>query len=181
MSHYVFQFFALLLAAVAFSVLRQGYGGNPAPIRNGFYVVRWSIRYLLINGAFLIAMLSACIYFLWLEFATDEKGVAVIWFLLIPLLTLAFWGTLSWRVRNEYNDTTLIAYPMTGKPRQFELSDFTMAGPISWRGHEFSTEACDKVYANTYQTGAPDSIDLPQRKSKQTYPPIDNSDNRQHK
>jgi hypothetical protein len=114
-------------------------------------------------------MLSACAYFLWLEFATDEKGGAAIGSLVIPLLALAFWGTLVGRVRNEYNDKTLIAYPMTGKPRQFALSDFTMGGPISWRGHKFSTQAGDKIYVNTYQTGAPDLIDLLQRQVKQTY------------
>jgi hypothetical protein len=49
------------------------------------------------------------------------------------------------------------------------LSDLTVAGPVSWRGHEFSTEAGDKIYVNTYQTGASDLIDLLQRRVKQTY------------
>jgi hypothetical protein len=68
-----------------------------------------------------------------LQFATDEKGIAVLWFLMTPLLALAVWAALTFRVRNEYNETTLIAYPMTGKPQQFALSAFTRAGPISWR------------------------------------------------
>ena len=58
---------------------------------------------------------------------------------------------------------------MLGPPRQFGLSDLTVAGPVSWREHESSTEAGDKIYVNTYQTGASDSIDLLQRRVKQTY------------
>jgi hypothetical protein len=122
-----------------------------------------------VNAAFIAAMLSACTYFLWLQLATDEKGIAVLWFLMTPLLALAVWAALTLRVRNEYNETILIAYNMFGKPRQFALSDLTVAGPVSWRGHEFSTEAGDKIYVNTYQTGASDLIDLLQRQVKQTH------------
>jgi hypothetical protein len=75
---------------------------------------------------------------------------------------------LTWRTRTEYIESILIAYPMIGKPQQFALSDFTRAGPISWRGHEFSTDAGDKIYVNSYQTGASALIELLQRRVKET-------------
>jgi len=129
MSRSLFQFVALLTAGFLFAFWQRRKRGQPAPIRDGFRVVRWSIGYRLVSATFLIAILSACAYFLWLELATHEKGVAAVWFLLIPLLALALWGALAGRVHNEYNDSTLISYPMTGMSRQFALSDFTMAGP----------------------------------------------------
>jgi hypothetical protein len=58
---------------------------------------------------------------------------------------------------------------MIGKPRKFALSDFTRAGPISWRGHEFSKEMGDKVYVNSYQPGVPALIEWLQRQVKETY------------
>jgi hypothetical protein len=123
----------------------------------------------IVNAAFFITVLSMCGYFLFLNFAGGEKIPVPLWILVILLLSLACLGALTWRARNEYNESTLIAYPMIGKSRQFALSDFTLAGPISWRGHEFSTETGDKIYVNTYQTGAPDLIELLQRQVKQTY------------
>ena len=84
------------------------------------------------------------------------------------LLAFASWGAGPWRVRNEYNETIVISYPMTGKPRQFALSDFTRAGPVTWRGHEFSTEAEKKIFVNPYQSGGPALIELLQRQAKET-------------
>jgi hypothetical protein len=49
------------------------------------------------------------------------------------------------------------------------VSDFTRTGPISWRGHELSTDAGEKIYVNTYQAGAADLIDLLQRQVKHAY------------
>ena len=114
-------------------------------------------------------MLTACAFFIWTKFATDENVPDAIWVLVIPLLALSSYGPLSWRVRTEYNETSLRAYPRTGQPRQYALSDFTRAGPVSWRGHEFSTEAGDKIYVNSYQTGGPALIELLQRGVKETY------------
>jgi dipeptide/tripeptide permease len=39
---------------------------------------------------------------------------------------------------------------LTAMLQQFALSAFTRAGPISWRGHEFSTETGDSNYINSY-------------------------------
>ena len=168
MSRYVFQFFALLAVAVLFALWQRN-RSTPAPIRNGFYVVRWPLPMRIVNAAFFITVLSTCGYFLFLNFAGGEKIPVLLWMLVILLLSLACWGALTWRARNEYNESMLIAYPLIGKPRRFAVSDFTRAGPISWRGHEFSTDAGDKIYVNTYQAGAPDLIDLLQRQVKQTY------------
>jgi hypothetical protein len=170
MSRYIFQFFVLTIGAILTALWEARRNRNrPAQIKNGFHVVRCSLGLRLLGAAFLIAMLTACTYLLWLHLATDEKRLDVLWFLVAPLLAFAVWAALTFRVRNEYNETTLIAYDMFGEPRQFALSDLTMAGPVSWRGHEYSTEAGDKIYVNTYQTGAPDLIDLLQRRVKQTY------------
>jgi hypothetical protein len=169
MSYYTFQFLVLSLGSICFALWFKGNRNRLAKIRNGFHIVRWSFSLRLLSAAFLIAMLTSSVYFLWLQLTTGERGLGVIWFLAIPLLALAFWGTLNFRVRNEYNETSLIAYSAFGKPRQFTLSDFTMAGPISWRGQEFSTEAGDKIYVNPYQMGGTDLIDLIQRQVKQTY------------
>ena len=169
MSHYIFQFFGLLLFAVLFAFWQRRNRDRPPPIRDGVYVVRWSLILRLMNGAFFIMMLTACAFFIWTKFATDENVPDAIWVLVIPLLALSSYGPLSWRVRTEYNETSLRAYPRTGQPRQYALSDFTRAGPVSWRGHEFSTEAGDKIYVNSYQTGGPALIELLQRGVKETY------------
>jgi hypothetical protein len=169
MPHYTFQFIVLSIGFILFAVWFSRNRNRPAQIRDGFHVVRWSFRLRLLSATFLIAMLIACIYFLWVELATDEQRTAVLWFLMIPLLAFAVLAALTFRVGNEYNETILIAHSIFDKPRHFPLSDFTMAGPISWRGHEFSTEAGDKIYVNTYQTGAADLIGLLQRQVRQTY------------
>lgn len=137
-------------------------------MRDGVYVVRWSLTLRLINGAIFIMMLTTCAFLIWAQFATGENVPGVIWALVIPRLALSSYGPLSWRARTEYNETSLIAYPMTGQPRQYALSDFTRAGPVSWRGHEFSTEAGDKIYVNSYQTGGPALIEILQRGVKET-------------
>jgi hypothetical protein len=169
MSRYTFQFVVLSLGAIIFALWFGRNRNRPAPIKNGFRVVRWGFGLRLLSAALLIAMLTACTYFLWLQFTTDEKGIAVLLFPAAPILAFAVWTTLAFRMHNEYNEAILIAYDMFGKRRQFRLSDFTLAGPKSWRGHEFSTETGDKIYVNTYQAGASDLIDLLQRRVKQTY------------
>ena len=98
-----------------------------------------------------------------------NRAPGAIWVLVIPLLALSSYGPLFWRVRTEYNEASLTAYPRTGHPRQYAISDFTRAGPVSWRGHEFSTEAGDKIYVNSYQTGGRALIELLQRGVKETY------------
>jgi hypothetical protein len=168
MSRYFVQFLGLMLLAIALVYWKRHAGAQLPPTRNGFCVVRWPLTLRLINAAFFIVMLAMCAFFLWARLATYEDVPSVIWGLMIPLLALSIWAVLSWRTRNEYNETTLIAYPLSGKPRQFALSDFTRAGPISWRGHEFSTETGDKIYVNSYQTGAPTLIELLQRQVKET-------------
>jgi len=57
-----------------------------------FHVVRWSLGFRVLSAAFLIAMLTACTYFLWLQLATDEKGIDVISFRMAPLLAFAVWA-----------------------------------------------------------------------------------------
>lgn len=166
MSRFVFQFIGLLLAALLFAYWqRRNRDATPAT-RNGFYVVRWSLTLRIINSGFFIMMLSSCVFFIWAGFATDENVPAVIWCLVIPMLALSSYGPLSWRARTEYNNNTLISYPMMGNARQYALSDFTRAGPVSWRGHEFSTEAGDKIYVNSHQMGGPTLIGLLQRQVK---------------
>lgn len=169
MSHYVLQFFGLLLFAVLFAFWQRRNRDRPPPIRDGVYVVRWSVALRLMNVAFFIMMLTASVFFIWAKFATDESVPGAIWVLMIPLLALSSYGPLSWRVRTEYNETSLTAYSRTGQPTQYALSDFTRAGPVSWRGHEFSTESGDKIYVNSYQTGGPALIELLQRRVKETY------------
>jgi hypothetical protein len=168
MSRYLVQFLGLMLLAIALAYWKRHAGAQLPPTRNGFYVVRWPLTLRLINAAFFVVMLATCAFFLWLRFASDENVPPLLWGLMFILLALASWGTLAWRARNEYNETTIIAHPMTGKPRQFALSDFTRAGPVNWRGHEFSTETGFKIYVNSYQTGAPTLIELLQRQVKQT-------------
>jgi hypothetical protein len=168
MSRYVFQFLVLLSVAVLFALWQRN-RITPAPIRNGFYVVRWPLTVRIVNAAFFITVLSMCGYFLFLSLAGGGKIPVLLWILVILLLSLACWGALTWRARNEYNESTLIAFQMIGKPRQFAVSDFTRTGPISWRGHEFSTETGDKIYVNSYQTGGPALIELLQRQVKETY------------
>ncbi len=168
MPHYLLEFLGLLLLPIALAYWKRRAGAQPPPIQNGFYVVRWPLAVRLINVAFFIVMLATCIFFLWSRFTSDQNVPPLLWGLLFMLLALATWGAGTWRVRNEYNETTIVAYPMTGKPRQFALSDFTRAGPVSWRGHEFSTETNDKIYVNSYQTGAPALIELLQRQVKET-------------
>jgi hypothetical protein len=168
MSHYTFQLVVLTIGAILTALWARHTRGRPAQIKNGFHVVRWGLGLRLLSAALLIAMLSACAYFSWLQLATDEKSFAVLWFLLIPILVFAAWTALIFRVRNEYNETILIAYDMFGKSRQFTLSDFTRAGSINWRGHEFSTEPGDRIYVNAYQTGGPTLIELLQRQVKES-------------
>jgi len=141
---------------------------RPPPIRAGVYVVRWSLTLRLMNCVFFVMMLTACAFFIWAKFATDENVPGAIWVLVTSLLVLSSCGPLSWRVRTEYNETSL-TYPRAGQPRQYALSDFTRAGPISWRGHEFSTQAGDKICVNSYQTGGSALIELLQRGVKETY------------
>ncbi len=131
--------------------------------------MRWPLALRLIYAAFFIAVLAICTFFIWMDLANDENVPLVLWGFAIPLLALSSYGALFWRVRSEYNETTPIAYPMAGKPRQFALSDLTRVGPVSWRGHEFSTEAGDKVYVNSLQTGAPALIGLLQGLVKEVY------------
>jgi hypothetical protein len=169
MSHYVFQFFGLLLFAVLFTYWQSRNRLKPPPKERGFFIVRWPLAFQLLIVVFLVGMISGCVFCLWLQLATDEKGGAVLLFLAIPLLVLAVWGTLTGRARSEYNETTLVAYSALGIPRQFALSDFTRGGPVSWRGQEFSTEAGDKIYVNSYQTGGSALIDLLKRGVKETY------------
>jgi hypothetical protein len=168
-SGYRFQFFVLTVAAILCALWARRNRGRPAQVKNGFKLVRWGLGLRLLSAVVLIVMLTACTYFVWLQFATDERGIAVLLFLTTPSLAFAVWTVLFFRARNEYNETALIAYNMFGKSRQFVLSDLTVAGPVSWRGHEFSTEAGEKIYVNTYQTGASDLIDLLRRQVKQTY------------
>jgi hypothetical protein len=169
MSHYLFQFFALLLTAILFSLWQRRNRSKPAPIRNGFQVVRWPLPLRLLYMALFIVVLAMCAVLFWERFATDENVPFPLLGLAMIVLALSSLGLFSWRVRTEYNDTILVAYAMTGKPRRFALSDFTRAGPISWRGTEFSTEAGEKVYVNSYQTGGPVLIDLLQQQVKETY------------
>ena len=168
MSRYIVQFLGLMLLPIALAYWKRNASVRPPPTQNGFYVVRWPFTVRLINVAFFIVMLATCIFFLWSRITSKQNVPPLLWGLLFLLLALATWGTRAWRVHNEYNETTIVAYPMTGKPRQFALSDFTRAGPVSWRGHEFSTETDDKIYVNSYQTGAPALIELLQRQVKET-------------
>jgi hypothetical protein len=168
MSRYLFQFDALIAVAYLFAFWWRRSRNKPAPIRNGFQIVRWSLALRFIYSVILTAMLCGSVYLLWLQFTTDER-VAVLWILAIPLTVLAAWATVAARARIEYNDITLIAYPMTGKMRQFALKDFTISGPITWRGHEFSTDTGDKIYVNSYQTGAADLIDRLRNQVKQSF------------
>jgi hypothetical protein len=90
--------------------------------------------------------------------------------LTVMAASLAGYGALYvWRGRTEYDATTIHSYAMFGKPGQFALRDFTRAGPISWRGNEFERGTGDKIYVNSYQTGAADLLDLLQRQVKETY------------
>jgi hypothetical protein len=168
MSRYVFQFVGLMLLMVVLAYWKRHASTKPPPIQNGFYVVRWPLTLRLINAAFFIIMLAMCAFLLWARLATDETVPSLFWGLVITLLALSSYGALSWRTRTEYNKTTIIAYPMTGKPRQFALGDFTRAGAVSWRGHEYSTQTGDKIYVNSYQTGGPTLIELLQRQVKET-------------
>jgi hypothetical protein len=168
MSRYLVEFLGLMLLPVALAYWKRHAGARHPPTQDGFYVVRWPLTVRLVNVVFFIVMLATCIFFLWSRFASDQNVPPLLWGLLFILLALATLGARTWRVRNEYNETTIIAYAMTGKPRQFALSDFTRAGPVSWRGHEFSTETDDKIYVNSYQTGAPALIELLQRQVKET-------------
>jgi hypothetical protein len=78
---------------------------------------------------------------------------ALVLVFVVPLLALASWGALSARTRTEYNESTLIVFPVFGQPQRIAIRDFTRAGPISWRGHEFATDNGDKIYVNSIQTG----------------------------
>jgi hypothetical protein len=169
MPRYVFQFLALLLLPVGLVYWKRHASTQSAPIRNGFNVVRWPLIVRLINVAFFLMMLVGCAFLLWANLATDEKVPAILWIIDIPLLVLSSYGPLSWRVCNEYNDTTMISFRLTGKSKQFAIADFTRADPVSWRGHEFSTETGDKIYVNAFETGGPALIDLLQRQAKETY------------
>jgi hypothetical protein len=166
MSRYLFQFVGIMLLLVVLAYWKRHASAKPPPIRNGFYVVRWPVVIRLINGAFFIIMLATCAFLFWARLATHENVPASLLGLALVLLALSIFATRSWRVRNEYNETTLVAYSMIGDPRQFKLSDFTRAGPVSWRGHEFSTETGSKIYVNSYQTGGPALIELLQRQVK---------------
>jgi hypothetical protein len=168
MSRYVFQYFVLLIAALLFTSWQRRNRGKPAPIRNGFHVVRWPLTLRLIAGAFFIMVLTIELSLIWAKFTTDENIPGVIRVLAIPLLAPSSYAPLAWRARTEYNETNLIAYPMMGHPRQYAVSDFTRAGPVSWRGHEFSTETGEKIFVNSYQTGGPTLIELLQGRVRVT-------------
>jgi hypothetical protein len=168
MSHYLFQFFALLLAAILFAIWQRQTRARTAPVRDGFYLVRWPLILRLINGVLLIIFLAMSAYLIWARVATDENVPFAMWVLVIVVLGLSRFGTLFLRTRTEYNNTAIIAFSTTGKPSRFALSDFTRAGPITWRGHEFSTETGERIYVNSYQTGGPALIDVLQRQAKET-------------
>jgi hypothetical protein len=169
MSRYLFQFFALLVSTVLFTLWLRRSGAQPAPVLNAFHIVRWPLALRLINAAFCVMVLAICGIFLWARLATDEKVPSVILVLAVPLVALAGWGALSARTRTEYNESTLIVFPVFGQPQRIGIRDFTRAGPISWRGHEFATDNGDKIYVNSIQTGASALIELLQRQVKETY------------
>jgi hypothetical protein len=169
MSRYVVQFLGLMLLGVVLAYWRRRSSNRHPPTRSGFYVIRWPLPIRLISGALFIVMLAICGFLLWARLATDENVPFLLLGLALLLLALSSYGALSWRTRNEYNETTIIAYPVIGRPRHFPLSDFTRAGPVGWRGHEFSTAAGDKIYVNSYQTAASTLIELLQRQVKETY------------
>jgi hypothetical protein len=169
MSRYVFQFLGLMLLGVVLGYWKRRSSTRHPPTRTGFYVIRWPLPIRLINGALFIVMLGICGFLLWARLATDESVPFLLLGLALLLLALSSYGALSWRTRNEYNETTIIAYPVIGRPRHFSLSAFTRAGPVGWRGHEFSTAAGDKIYVNSYQTGASTLIEMLQRQVKETY------------
>lgn len=160
MSHFAFQFFALLLAAILFASWQRQNRPGTAPVRNGFHVVRWPLMLQLVNGVFFIVILVMSAHLQW---ATDESVPFPMWVLVIIVLALSSFGAFTWRARIEYNETAVIAFPMIGRPRNFAFGDFTRAGPANWRGHQFSTETGDKIYVNSYQTGGPALIELLQR------------------
>lgn len=168
MSHYLVQFLGLMLIPIALVYWKRHAATQTPPTRNGFHVVRWPLTVRLVNVAFFLAMLVICAFLLWSRFTSHQKVPLLLWGLAFILLALASWGAGTWRVRNEYNETTIISYQMTGKPRQLPLSDFTRAGPVTWRGHEFATETEDKIFVNSYQSGGPALIELLQRQAKET-------------
>jgi hypothetical protein len=84
MSRYVFQYFVLLIAALLFTSWQRRNRGKPAPIRNGFHVVRWPLTLRLIAGAFFIMVLTIEPSLIWAKFTTDENIPGVIWVLAIP-------------------------------------------------------------------------------------------------
>jgi hypothetical protein len=169
MSRYLFQFFGLLIAFQLLILWQRQNRTKQSPFRNGFHIVRWPLALRLIYAGFFTSTLAICGVLFWAELKTDEEVPSSLWVFAIALLALSSLGTLAWRTRTEYNESTVITYPMTGKPRQFALRDFTRAGPISWRGHPFFTVTGDTIYVNSFQTGAPPLIELLQRQVKETF------------
>jgi hypothetical protein len=61
MSRYAFQFFVLLSVAVLFTLWQRN-RTTPAPIRNGFYVVRWPLTMRIVNAAFFICAVDVWLF-----------------------------------------------------------------------------------------------------------------------
>jgi membrane protein implicated in regulation of membrane protease activity len=123
---------------------------DPPPVRNGYTVVAWPLSMRLMSGTLLALMLSALA-----GLVMAGGAPPILWVLAIALNVIAGVSVLYfWRVRNEYNETTIVSYSLTGGPKRFTLSEFANAGAIGVRGHEFETHTGDKIYVNSYQRGA---------------------------
>jgi hypothetical protein len=132
---------------------------DPPPVRNGYSVIAWPLSMRLVSVALLALMLSALA-----GLVMDGGAPPVLWVLAIAMNLFAGVGVLYfWRVRNEFNETTIVTYSLIGGSQRFAISEFANAGAIGVLGHEFETQAGDKIYVNSYQRGTATLIQLLQR------------------
>jgi hypothetical protein len=163
---YLIELVALgVLVPVVLAYIRRNARAKPRLNREGLQVVRWSFFTRLVSALLFVGLTVTLVVLIFAEHA--PIGLCA---LSVMAASLAGYGALYvWRSRTEYDATTIHSYAMFGKPGQFAMRDFTRAGPVGWRGHEFETRTGDKIYVNSYQTGAADLLDLLQRQAKETY------------
>jgi uncharacterized Tic20 family protein len=137
---------------------------RPAPVVDGWHIVRYSaeIRWLFV--ALCVAMLICGTLLLQsLEGRRAPAGMLVVAILVLVLLSI--YGMLfTWRNWVKYNDETLISSTTWKRPQTFRLADLRFNGAVGKRGHRYTTAAGDTAYVNSYQQGASQLIDILSRR-----------------
>jgi membrane-associated HD superfamily phosphohydrolase len=122
---------------------------RPAPLVDGWHIVKWPLPLRLLSVALSAMMLWAAIVLMQgMQWAPTASTLVVVFVLACLYLMLFFWR--SWV---KYNGDTLISSTTWGRPRQFRLSDLQFTGEVGARGHEYATPAQGNIYINSYQTG----------------------------